>query len=198
MLAGMRLVTARLVLREFAKDELLALHAFESDPEAARYQSYGPRTADGCRDLIRQALADPTEHPRRVYDLAVVRRAEGDLVGRCGLKIVDTALREGMLWYILHRAHWGQGYIPEATRALLDFGFAELGLHRVWADCDPANAASIRVLEKLGLGCEAHFRENARIKGAWVDSLIYAVLDREWPTAAPPIERQANGSSVAP
>jgi RimJ/RimL family protein N-acetyltransferase len=186
--AGMRLVTARLVVREFVEDDWPALCAFESDPEAVRYQSYDPRTEEGCRTLIRQALADPTEAPRRVYDLAVVRRAAGDLIGRCGLKIMDAGLREAKLWYILHRAHWGRGYIPEAARALLDFGFAELGLDRVWADCDPANAASIRVLEKLGLRREAHFRENAWLKGAWVDSLIYAVLDREWLTKVPPDE----------
>jgi len=181
----MRLETTRLVLREFAEADWPALYAFESDPEAVRYQSYDPRTAEGCQALIRRCLADPAERPRRVYGLAVVRRAEGDLIGRCGLKLEDAALREGQLWYILHRAHWGRGYIPEAARALLDFGFGEVGLHRVWADCDPANAASIRVLEKLGLRREAHFREHAWLKGAWVDSLIYAVLDREWPTASP-------------
>ena len=193
MLARMRLVTARLVVREFAEDDWSALHAFESDPEAVRYQSYEPRTAEGCRELIRLSLADPAEQPRRVYDLAVLRRAEGDLIGRCGLKLAGAAQREGTLWYILHRAHWGRGYIPEAARALLDVGFAELGLHRVWADCDPANAASIRVLEKLGLRREAHFREHLWLKGAWADSLIYAVLDREWPTASPPVEHHADG-----
>jgi RimJ/RimL family protein N-acetyltransferase len=180
----MRLVTARLVLREVAEDDWTALHAFESDPAAVRYQSYAPRTAEECQAYVRQCLADPEEHPRSVYDLAVVDRADGNLIGRCGLKIVDAGLREAKLWYILHRARWGRGYIPEAARALLDFGFAGLGLHRVWADCDPANAASIRVLEKLGLRREAHFRENAWLKGAWVDALIYAVLDREWPAAA--------------
>src|SRR5262249_42014450 len=137
---SMQLVTARLVVREFAEADWPALHAFESDPEAVRYQSSAPRTAETCRAYVRQSLADLPAHPRRVYDLAVVRRAEGDLGGRCGLKIVDAELGEGTLWYILHRAHWGRGSIPEAARALLDVGFAELGLHRVWADCDPANA----------------------------------------------------------
>ncbi len=185
----MRLETTRLVLREFVEEDWPALHAFESDPEAVRYQGYDARTVEACRAYVRQCLVDPTERPRRVYDLAVVRRVEGDLIGRSGLKIEDAALREGKLWYILHRAHWGRGYIPEAARALLDFGFTEVGLHRVWADCDPANAASVRVLEKLGLRREAHFRENAWLKGAWVDSLIYAVLDREWPPEGPPDAR---------
>ena len=63
---------------------------------------------------------------------------------------------------------------------MVDFGFRELRLHRIWADCDPANVPSCRVLEKLGMRREGHFRENAWIKGEWVDSLIYAILDREW------------------
>src|SRR3712207_3871409 len=63
---------------------------------------------------------------------------------------------------------------------MLDLGFRELGLHRIWADCDPANTASWRVLEKNGLRREGHLRENASIKGQWVDSLIYAVLSGEW------------------
>jgi ribosomal-protein-alanine N-acetyltransferase len=81
---------------------------------------------------------------------------------------------------MVERARWGHGYAPEAARALLDFGFAALGVHRVWADCDPANAAPIRVLEKLGMRREGHLVENAWIKGAWADSLLYAILDHEW------------------
>jgi RimJ/RimL family protein N-acetyltransferase len=63
---------------------------------------------------------------------------------------------------------------------MVEFGFRELGLHRMWADCDPDNVGSWRVLEKIGMRREGHLRENALVKGAWVDSLIYAVLEREW------------------
>ena len=87
---------------------------------------------------------------------------------------------EGALWYILHRAHWGRGIIPEVARVLLAFAFGELRLHRMIVDCDPANTASIRVAEKLGMRREAHFVENTWVKGVWVDSLIFALLDREW------------------
>jgi RimJ/RimL family protein N-acetyltransferase len=55
----------------------------------------------------------------------------------------------------------------------------------MWADCDPRNPASARVMEKLGMRQEAHFRENSFYKGEWCDSLIYAMLDREW-RALPP------------
>ena len=65
-------------------------------------------------------------------------------------------------------------------QALVDHGFGPLGLHRLYVDCDPANVASARVAEKLGMRREAHFLEYARIKGGWADTLIYAMLDREW------------------
>ena len=70
-------------------------------------------------------------------------------------------------------------------RPLVDFGFGELGLHRLTADCDPRNHASARVAEKLGMRREAHFVENAWLKDEWVDSLIYGLLDHEWKARRP-------------
>jgi [ribosomal protein S5]-alanine N-acetyltransferase len=187
MLFTSPLTTPRLLLREFEEDDWRATHPYESDPEVVRYQSHGVRTPEESRDYIRRVRALAHEKPRRIYDLAVVLRDSHQLIGRCGMNITDPELREATVWYVLDRSHWGRGYIPEATRALVDFGFGTLGLHRVWADCDPRNPASVRVMEKLGMRQEAHFRENAFIKGEWCDSLIYAILDREWRarTAAP-------------
>jgi ribosomal-protein-alanine N-acetyltransferase len=110
----------------------------------------------------------------------VVLLAGDRLVGRVGLGISEPDLREAVLWFTLHPAEWGQGYITEAARALVNAGFRELHLHRICAECDPENIGSWRVLEKIGMRREGHLRENAWIKGEWVDSLIYAVLDREW------------------
>lgn len=175
------LTTERLLLREFVAADWPALHAVEPDPEVARYQSFDARTAAESRAYVLGAVADATgEGRRRSYDLAVVVAAEGRLIGRCGLGLGDAEPGEAMLWYTLHRAEWGRGYGTEAAGAVVDWGFRELGLHRIWADCDPANAASFRVLEKIGLRREGHLIENAWVKGAWADSLIYAVLDREW------------------
>jgi ribosomal-protein-alanine N-acetyltransferase len=172
--------TERLVLRELALSDWPALLAVESDPEVARYQSFEPRNAAQTRAYLRQTLREAAARPRRVYDLAVVHAREQRLIGRCGLGLGAADQREAMLWYTLHREYWRQGYTTEAARAVVTFGFRELGLHRIWADCDPANVGSYRVLEKLGMRREGHLRENAWIKGEWVDSLLYAILAREW------------------
>jgi [ribosomal protein S5]-alanine N-acetyltransferase len=175
-----RLKTERLLLRDFAPDDWPALHDVESRAGVARFQSFEPRTPEESRAHVTAAWEAATQDPRKTYDLAVMLVAEDLLIGRCGLGLTDPNLAEGMLWYTIHPSYWGQGYATEAAHRLLDFGFGELRLHRIWADCDPANGASVRVLEKLGMRREGHLIENAWIKGAWVDSLIYAILDREW------------------
>jgi len=175
-----RLRTERLVLREFVADDWRALHAFESLPEVARYQSFDPRTVSESRAYVSEASMSCGEDPRLIYDLAVMLAAEDRLVGRCGMGISDDDRHEALLWYTQHPDTWGRGYATEAARAMVSFGFGELRLHRIWADCDPRNIASWRVLEKLGMRREGHLRENAWIKGEWTDSLIYAILDREW------------------
>lgn len=172
--------TDRLLLREFVEDDWKAFHAIESRPDVARYQSFEPRTIAESRSYVREASQSAADDPRLTYDLAMVLNAEDRLIGRCGLGIIDSDLREAVLWYTLHPDEWGRGYTTEAARAMVNFGFRELRLHRIWADCDPANIASWRVLERLGLRREGHLRENAWTKGEWVDSLVYAILDREW------------------
>jgi RimJ/RimL family protein N-acetyltransferase len=179
----MEILTDRLLLREFEESDAPAANAYERDPEVVRYQSRGTRTLEESLEHIRSSMATAREQPRRIFDLAVVLREGGPLVGRAGLKVMDPEIREAALWYVLHPAHWGKGYIVEASRALLAFGFGELGLHRVFVDCDPRNLASLRVAEKLGMRREAHFVENVWIKGEWVGTVICAVLDREWKAA---------------
>ncbi|WNG39164.1 GNAT family N-acetyltransferase [Archangium violaceum] len=180
MLLTTPLSTPRLLLREFEEEDWRFTHPYESDPEVVRYQSHGVRTPEESRSYIRRVMDLARETPRSVYDFAVVLRDGHRLIGRCGMRITDFEQREATVWYVLDRSRWGQGYTSEAAQALVDFGFGTLGLHRMWADCDPRNPASARVMQKLGMRQEAHFRENMFIKGEWCDSLIYALLDREW------------------
>lgn len=173
----MELRTPRLVLRELEERDAAAAHAYESLEHVVRHQSHGVRTLDESLTYIRASMALAREVPRRIYDLAVVLADTGATIGRVGLKVDE---REGAIWYVLHPDCWGHGYAVEAARAMLELGFEELGLHRIVVDADPENVASRRVAEKLGMRLEAHFVENAWIKGRWTDSVIYALLEREW------------------
>ena len=81
--------------------------------------------------------------------LALERRAEGDVIGYCGLLIGRTTVHEPEIGYELFRRAHGQGYATEAARAVLDAAFAT-GRQRIWATVRPWNTPSFRVLEKIG------------------------------------------------
>ena len=102
------------------------------------------------------------------------------IIGTCTLSHLDQSNRKAQVGYALAREHWGKGYINEALTALLDFAFGELNLHRVEADIDPYNEASIRVVEKLGFQREGYLRESWIIGGEVKDALYFGLLKREW------------------
>jgi RimJ/RimL family protein N-acetyltransferase len=85
-----------------------------------------------------------------------------------------------VIGYCFNRIFWHAGFGTEAAESLVLYGFEHVGLHRICATCDPENLASARVMEKIGMKREACLHENVWTKGKWRDSLVYAVLDREW------------------
>ena len=175
----MILETERLRLRDFQPNDWEAMLRVESDPEAVRYQSYEPRTEAGCRAYLARDLVS-REKARSCFDLAVTLADGGALIGRVGLDIKRPERRVGELWFILDRAHWGEGLMPEAVRSLIDFGFREQGLHRIFLECDPRNNGAIRLSSKLGMKREGHLREHVSIKGEWCDAVLFGLLAREW------------------
>jgi RimJ/RimL family protein N-acetyltransferase len=172
-----RLATPRLVLRELALEDAPAVHAWAADPEVARYMPWGPNTPEQTEAFLRDAVPTRWETPRRTFELGIVLRASGRLVGACGLRIRSLDDRVADLGYTLRRDTWGQGLATEAARALVEFGFRRLGMHRIWATCHVDNARSARVLEKAGMRREGRLRENVRKDGAWRDSWLYAVVE---------------------
>jgi [ribosomal protein S5]-alanine N-acetyltransferase len=172
------LSTERLLLRELEESDAQRMSEIESLPEVWRYLEGERRTLEKADEYICGIITEASVIPRRVFDFAVT--LDGLYIGRCGMGRNDRELRAAMLWYSLDPAYHGKGYATEAARAVLKLGFEQLGLHRIWADADPRNPPSIRVMERLGLRREAHHIENVCIRGEWCDSVIYAMLRSEW------------------
>ena len=82
-------------------------------------------------------------------------------------------------WALTAEFH-GKGYAFEAASAMLELAFRTIGLHRVYAELDPRNAASIALCERLGMRSEAYFVQNLMFKGEWADTGVYGILQREW------------------
>jgi len=174
------LTTARLNLREFQIEDWRAVHAYASQPEVHRFQPWEPSTPDSATRYVQYAMAQSQEQPRKEYALAIEIREQQKVIGSCQLTIHNAQFQSSEIGYFLNSGYWGFGYATEAARALLEFGFSALSLHRVFAQCDPRNRASIRVLERLGMQYEGHLRETMLIHDGWRDSLIYSLLVHEW------------------
>src|SRR4051794_2150912 len=172
--------TERLLLRDFVPDDWAAVLAYQSDPRYLRYYEWQHRTEEDVRAFVGMFLAQQEEVPRRKFQLAITLPGSGALIGNCGVRVRDPLLRAADIGYELDPRHWGHGYATEAARAMLDFGFGPLGMHRIAADCIAENTASAHVLEKIGMRQEGWLRKNVWLKGRWWDTLLYAILDEEY------------------
>ena len=138
------LQTARLLLRPLVEADAPALFAIFSDPAVMRYWSTPPwASMDEAHALV--ARDQKAMAAGDYLRLGLVRTDTGALIGNCTLFSIRTTCRRAELGYGLAQSAWGQGYMHEALRALLDFGFSALNLNRVEADIDPRNSASAGV-----------------------------------------------------
>jgi RimJ/RimL family protein N-acetyltransferase len=178
-LSPIELFTPRLKLRWMDERDIEPHYAVFSDPDVARYWSSGPWTSlDQSRDNIaaaRAAYADGSG-----LRLGVEMIGTGELIGNVSLHRFVDASRRCELGYALARRHWGAGYVSEALRALLGYGFSTLDLNRIEADVDPRNEASARVLEKLGFRKEGFMPERWIVQGEPADTVYYGLLKRYW------------------
>lgn len=173
--------TPRLSLRPFTPADGPALHAYLRDPEVVRFEPYGPHTAEqAAREAARRA-----EDPRFV---AVERIEDGVLVGHVfRARVEPSSWRTWTVGYVFNPEFGGRGYATEATRTVIDDCFAAEGAHRVTARCDPRNAPSWRLLERVGMRREGHelrcasFEDGPDGRPVWHDAFLYAVLAEEWP-----------------
>jgi RimJ/RimL family protein N-acetyltransferase len=171
--------THRLVLRRFADSDADALWSLHSDAHVLRYWDSPPWTEPSRAQAF-------LERCRRMEDeelgvrVVMERSSDGAFLGWCTLNDWNPDFRSTNLGYCLAEAAWGQGYATEAARTLLGWAFDNLDLNRVQAECDTRNAASRRVLEKLGFTLEGTLREDVTVDGVVSDSWVFGLLRREW------------------
>lgn len=136
-------------------------------------------TEEEARAFVREAQSDLVREFWTSVVRTIATTETDELVGLCGL-VVQPAREDAEMWYMVDPRRWGQGIATQAARQLLDLGFEAYNLHRLWACCVPANPASARVLEKIGMRREGYQRLNLKFHGEWMDTLLYAILREEW------------------
>lgn len=188
-----RIESARLVLRRIAPSDLPFFTRIHAIPEVVRYTGHGlPRSPEETAAWLQSTLASYEE--LQLGQLAVVRKADGALLGRCGLSdlVIESAaaagaiprawfgralapaglavIQERELGYTFDSAHWGRGYATEAAQCVFAYARDSLGLKRVISVIDGNNVRSLRVAERCGL----------RREGA-IDVLGRKLIVHAWP-----------------
>jgi ribosomal-protein-alanine N-acetyltransferase len=175
------LQTERLVLRAAAPADVDAMFRIMSDPQVVRYFGTPPmQTPEQAAERI--ARLEESFAEQSGIRWAITRRGSDELIGTCGFWRLLKPHFRAEIGYELAPETWGQGIMAEAVGAALAFGFTTMGLHSVEANIHPDNAASRRVLEKLGFVQEGYFRESyyEPREERFTDSAVFSLLRAWW------------------
>lgn len=174
MIKGKTMIeTERLILRRFRKEDLQDLYEYLSDAETVQYEPYRPMDMNEVKEQLDRRISTDEM-------IAVELKSNHKLIGIVYFGKRDFDSLE--LGYVFNKRYWGQGYAVESCQALIRKAFSE-GVHRIDAECDPQNAASWNLLERLGFTREAHFRKNVFFwkdqynQSIWKDTYVYGILN---------------------
>ncbi len=165
--------TERLLLRRFREGDLQDLYECLSDPETVRYEPYLPMTLQETQDILQCRISSDEF-------VAVELKDEHKMIGNIYLGKKDFAAVE--IGFLFNKKYWNCGYATESCKKLIALAFGN-GTHRIYAECDPENPNSWRLLENLGFSRETHLKQNVFFwkdendKPIWKDTYIYTKLN---------------------
>ena len=169
--------TARLLLRPWTLTDVDDVLAYAHDPEWSKYLRILPRPYERMHAeqfVARQILLDRITHPA----WAIVH--EGAAIGgiNVGFRFEHRLAEMG---YSVARRHWNRGFVTEVARAVIDAAFrTHADLNRIHARADLENAASQRVMEKVGMTKEGVLRQSRVERDTAIDEVWFAILRSEW------------------
>ena len=165
--------TDRLVLRRYKKEDLQDLFEYLSDKEVVKYEPYKPLTLNEAKENLEWRIGTDEM-------IAIELRDSHKMIGNVYMGKREFETLE--MGYVFNRNYWGNGYAAESCKALIQQAFSN-GIHRIYAECDPRNKNSWKLLETLGFQREAYFRKNVYFwkdendKAIWKDTYVYAKLN---------------------
>jgi RimJ/RimL family protein N-acetyltransferase len=180
------LQTDRLLLRYADAADAELLYELNSDPDVTRYLIARPLPRERIEtDVLPIFLAGPDGADPRYW--IAVEKASGESIGGFALDTPpDEPKGDGELGYRFRRKAWGKGYASEGARAVIDKGFRDFGLERIWAQTMAVNLRSRRVMETAGLTYVRtfHLEWDEPIEGVEQGEVEYALTRAEWLAAA--------------
>lgn len=174
------LESRRLRLRKLNNSDAQTMFNYWTDPQVIQYMNMPSFTfeEDVCKLInLLNVLSESEENLRWGIELKETKQ----LIGSCGFNEWELAgAYRGEIGYDLGRAYWGNGYMTEALRLILSYGFGTMGLNRVEALVHPHNKSSQKLLHGVGLTQEGLLREYQKTERGYVDLLMYSLLKKEF------------------
>ena len=173
------LTTSRLTLRALQVRDSADMYEYASLDTVTKYLLWESHRSE---KQTRQYLEYVQKLYRagELYDWAIVFNGCDKMIGTCGFASLDTENRSGEAGYVLHPHFWGMEIAKEALLRVMQFGFTELGLHRIVCRHMLGNAQSARVMEKCGMQYEGTNRESIYVKGAYRTVAVYAMVQEDF------------------
>lgn len=179
-MAEPEILTRRLRLSPLHPGDAEGLFDYRSDPEVCRYQAYEPGSLDDAQELIGGLQSIAFDIPDSWFQFGIRVQESGLLIGDIGAHFIATDSRQVEIGFTVAPRHQGQGFGTEAVSGLIHHLLVVLQKHRVFASVDPRNKPCIKLLKRVGMRKEAHFRKSLWLKGEWVDDMVFGILRSEW------------------
>ncbi len=168
--------TDRLRLRPFKKDDLEHMVQYATREDYYRYLPMDPLTPESVEGFLNHLLKIQENADRQHFHFAIELEKVGHIIGAVSIRIEDMQHQIAGLGYALDSEFRGYGYMVEAVKSILQFGFDELNMHRIWATCDIRNEKSWHVMERASLRREGIMRDDKFIMDQRRDSYLYAIV----------------------
>ena len=169
----MYIETNKLIIRGFEPDDWKSVYEYTRDREVMKYIPEGALSEEKAKELVNSNIGSEAEK------FPVVLKNENQLIGHMVFhKYFGSHTYE--IGWVFHPGYQHKGYATEAAKAILEYGFSEMGLHRIIATCQPENIPSYRVMEKIGMRREGYFKKCIPHGDHWWDEYYYSILEEEW------------------
>ncbi len=167
----------RIVLRKIADSDAQSIFEHAQDRQVSKYLSRVPYPfyLRHAKDFIKNIASKKGQ-----FHFGIILKESNDLIGIIAIHHISRKHRKAMIGYWLGRKYWRKGFGTEALQLILDFGFKQLKLTRIYARVMVPNIASARLLEKAGFRHEGTLRKDVFIRGKWIDYKVYGLLKNEY------------------
>ncbi|MCG6913269.1 GNAT family N-acetyltransferase [bacterium BMS3Abin03] len=173
-----KLESKRLYFRRMNLSYAKDIHQIRSNNDVMKFMDVTrTKSVNDAKRLIRNVREDYKNE--KGVSWAIIEKNLKSFIGYAGFWRMQPQHCRGEIGYALKPEYWGKGFMTEALKTIIDFGFHKMNLHSIEANVNPKNQKSKKLLKRLGFRKEAYFRENYLFEGKFLDSEIYSLLKKD-------------------